>query len=150
MNALRLATFGACLLSGSLSAQRTTENEGLEREIRRLEQVEIDAILRHDLPALDKIWAEDLTVNNPFNNVVRASEGPLRSGALTFSSYVRVAETILVRGNAVIVMGAETIVPTGNSPDAGQTIRYRYTNIWMNRSGKWLLSARHANKICQP
>jgi hypothetical protein len=45
-------------------------------------------------------------------------------------------------------MGRETVVPKGNSPNAGNTINRRYTNIWMKRSGKWRLIARHASVIC--
>jgi len=58
-------------------------------------------------------------------------------------------ESVLIHGDTVIVMGREIVVPKGNSPDAGQTINRRYTNIWMKRSGKWRLVARHASVICQ-
>jgi hypothetical protein len=44
--------------------------------------------------------------------------------------------------DTVIVMGRETVVPKGNSPDSGKTIDRRYTNIWMKRKGKWRLVAR--------
>ena len=54
----------------------------------------------------------------------------------------------MVHGDTVIVMGHETVVPKGNSPDAGKTIHRRYTNIWMKRDGRWRLVARHASVIC--
>ena len=38
--------------------------------------------------------------------------------------------------------------PAGNAPGAGQTLRRRYTNVWMRRNGKWLLTARQASIIC--
>jgi len=41
-------------------------------------------------------------------------------------------------------MGKETIVPSGTSADAGKTINRRFTNVWMKKNGKWLLTARHA------
>ena len=53
------------------------------------------------------------------------------------------------QGNTVIVMGLETIKPVGKAPYTGQTVRRRYTHFWMKREGKWLLTARHANVICQ-
>ncbi len=56
---------------------------------------------------------------------------------------------LLIYGKTVIVMGRETLVPNANSPQAGQTVRRRYTNIWIKRNGKWLLTARHASVIAE-
>lgn len=50
--------------------------------------------------------------------------------------------------NTVIVMSLEIIVQSGIAPHAGKTICPRYTNIWMKKINKWLLTARHANVIC--
>lgn len=130
----------------SASAQSTKQKAAIAEEIRRLDQAHADAILRGDLPALDKLWTEDFIVNNPFNEIDKGDR--IRTGAVTYSSFVRVAESIVVHGDTVIVMGHEVAVPKGNSPDAGKTINRRYTNIWMQRAGKWRLVARHASVIC--
>lgn len=114
-----------------VSAQSAKQNGLIEREIRRLELAHADAVLRGDLAAMDKIWTKDFRVNNPFNEVDKADR--IRIGAVTYSSFVREPESIMIHGNTVIVMGRETVVPKGNSPDAGKTIRRRYTNIWMKR-----------------
>jgi ketosteroid isomerase-like protein len=135
------------LTAGLLRAQSGKRNESVEREIRRLEMAHADAVLRGDLPAMDKIWTKDFTVNNPFNGIDRADR--IRTGAVTYSSFVREIESVQIHGNTVIVMGRETVVPKGNSPDAGKTINRRFTNIWMMRNGKWRLIARHASVICQ-
>lgn len=123
------------------------QNDSIEQEIRKLELAHADAVLRGDLAALDKIWTKDFKVNNPFNEIDKADR--IRTGAVTYSSFVREVESVQVHGNTVIVMGRETVVPKGNSPDAGNTINRRYTNIWMKRDGKWRLIARHASVICQ-
>jgi ketosteroid isomerase-like protein len=123
-------------------------NDLIEQEIRKLDLKEADAVLRGDFATVEQLWAEDLVVNNPFNEVVNAGTGPIRTGVLTYVSFVREIESVQVHGDTIIVMGRETVVPKGNSPDAGRTIRRRYTNIWMKRAGKWLLTARHANVIC--
>jgi ketosteroid isomerase-like protein len=132
--------------NGTASAQTSKHNAAIEQEIRRLDLVHADAILRGDLAALDKIWTKDFRVNNPFNQVDQADR--IRTGAVTYSSFLREPESVLVHGNTVIVMGREIVVPKGNSPDAGKTINRRYTNIWMKREGKWRLIARHASVIC--
>ena len=130
-----------------VSAQTEKQKLVIEKEIRKLDLAHADAVLRGDLAAMDKIWTKDFKVNNPFNEVDKADR--IRTGAVTYSSFVRVAESVKVHGDTVIVMGHEEVVPKGNSPDAGKTINRRYTNIFMKRSGKWRLIARHASVICQ-
>jgi hypothetical protein len=134
---------------GLVLAQGAKQNDALEQEIRKLEQAQIDALLRDDVAAMKRNWAADYVVNNPFNEAVEASEGPIQAGNLRYSSFLREVERVLIRREVVIVMGRETVVPKGTSPDAGKTINRRFTNIWMKRDGKWLLTARHASVICQ-
>jgi ketosteroid isomerase-like protein len=129
------------------SAQSAKQKAAIEQEIRKLDLAHAGAILRGDQVALDKLWTEDFRVNNPFNEIDKADR--IRSGAVTYSSFVREAEAVMVHGDTVIVMGREIVVPKGNSPEAGKTINRRYTNIWMKRAGKWRLIARHASVICQ-
>ena len=135
------------LLPGLASAQNAKQKAAIEQEIRRLDLAHADAVLRGDLAALDKLWTEDFRVNNPFNEIDKADR--IRTGAVTYSSFVREPEAILVHGDTVIVMGQETVVMKGNSPDAGKTTKRRYTNIWMKRKGQWRLIARHASVICR-
>jgi hypothetical protein len=121
----------------------------LEQEIRHREQAQVDALLRNDIAAMKRNWASDYVVNNPLNEVVDASKGRISSGTRTYSSFVRDIERVLVHEKTVIVMGQETVVPSGTAPDAGKTIVRRFTNIWMMRDGKWLLTARQATVICK-
>ena len=152
MKLILLATAIAIFTTGLVSGQSAKQNNALEQEIRKLDMAEADAVLRSDLPALEKLWAEDFTVNNPGNEISKGRKEVVRlvrAGSIKYSSFVREAESVLLQGNTVIVMGLETVKPIGNAPRAGQTLRRRYTNIWMKRNGRWLLTARHANVICQ-
>jgi hypothetical protein len=126
----------------------TELNNALEQEIRTLEQAQVDALLRNDIAAMQRNWATDYVVNNPRNEVVEASKGRIASGTRTYSSFIREVERVLIHGNTVIVMGQEIVVPSGAAPDAGKTIIRRFTNIWMERDGKWLLTARQSTVIC--
>jgi ketosteroid isomerase-like protein len=146
MKLILLATIAVLALSGATAAQSAKQKEAIEKEIRRLELAHADAVLRGDLAAMDKIWTTDFKVNNPFNEVDKADR--IRTGAMTYSSFVREPESVLIHKNTVIVMGRETVIPKGNSPGAGKTINRRFTNIWMKRDGQWRLIARHASVIC--
>ena len=147
MRAILLVATIIALTTSLVSGQSAKQNDSIEQEIRTLDLAHADAVLRGDLAALDKLWTEDFKVNSPFNEINKADR--IRTGAVTYSLFVREPESILIHGNTIIVMGRETVIPKGNSPDAGKTINRRYTNIWMKRKGKWRLIARHANVICQ-
>ena len=137
--------------TGSASGQGVKRNNALEQEIRKLDLAEADAIQRGDFTALNKLLAEDFTVNSPRNQIVNGREelfALIRNGVTNYSSFVREPEAVLIHGNTVVVLGSETIKPTGNAPGAGQTVRRRYTNVWMKRNGRWLLTARQASVIC--
>ena len=147
MRMILLAVALTVVAPGLASAQSAKQHAAIEQEIRRLDLAHADAVLRGDLAAMDKLWTKDFKVNNPFNEIDKADR--IRTGAVTYSSFVREPESVLIHGDTVIVMGRETVVPKGESPGAGQTINRRYTNIWMKREGRWQLVARHASVICQ-
>ena len=103
------------------SAQSAAQSS-LEALIRRLDHAEAQALLRRDTTELRTIWARDFTVNNPRNSITRGGEevvALIRSGTIDYSSFAREIETILFHGNAVIVMGSETITPANKAPLAG-------------------------------
>lgn len=152
MKPLLLGTVIICIVTGSALGQNAKQKGDLEQTIRRLELAESDAVLGSNAAALEKLWAEDFTVNNPQNQISRGRKEVLdrvRSGSLRYSSFVREIESVGFYGDTVIVMGLEVVTPLGDTPRAGQTLRRRYTNIWMKRKKNWLLTARHANAICQ-
>lgn len=143
-----IATFAAASL---VVGQRAKPNGEIETEIRRLDHAEADGLLHKDVAALEHLWAEDFTVNNPRNGITNGRKevvALIRHGTIDYAAFVREIETMLFHGNTVIVMGLETIQPAGKAPYAGQTVRRRYTHFWMKRQGRWLLTARHANVIC--
>ncbi|HTE32262.1 MAG TPA: nuclear transport factor 2 family protein [Chryseolinea sp.] len=141
----------ACSLlfyAGCLYAQ----NKEIETEIRALEQTEVQAVLKKDTVTLLKLWDKDYVVNSPENRVVFAGtttvDRPVMKKART--SFTREVEQVIIRGDIVISMGGETVTPAGDEPQTGQTVKRRYTNIWMKQATGWKLIARHANVICQP
>jgi hypothetical protein len=143
-----IAVIVTLALAYSAVGQTAKKNDSLEQEIRKREQAQVDALLKNDIAAMKRNWASDYVVNNPRNQVTDASKGRIQSGTRTYSSFVRHLERVLIHDNTVIVMGQETVVPSGNASDAGKTIVRRFTNFWMLREGKWLLTARQATVIC--
>jgi ketosteroid isomerase-like protein len=151
MKLVLLIAFFTIFATASAAGQSIKKNNVLEQKIRKLDLAEADAIQRSDFVTLNKVLAEDFTINSPRNQIVNGREelfALIRKGITNYSSFVREPETILIHGDTAIVMGAETVKPTANAPGAGQTVRRRYTNVWIKRNGKWLLTARQASIIC--
>lgn len=116
-----------------------------EQEVRRLDALEADAVLRGDYALIDELWAADFIVNNPTNSVGYGRSGPVMKGTITYSSFERVIEFVSIRGDIAIAMGHEVVVPKAPSLNAGRTLHRRYTNIWTKWERGWKLSVRHAN-----
>ena len=139
--------------SGFAFGQSVKQTDALEQEIRRLDLAHAEAILRRDVEALKKLIAEDAVTNHPTNRIVKERDGIfelIRNGTINYSSFVREPETFLFYKNMVVVMGNETLTLAGDAAGgAGKTVRRRYTNTWMKRKGKWLLTIRHAHVVCQ-
>ena len=121
-----------------------------EAEIRRLEQVEVRAVLAKDSATLRTLWDKELVVNNPDNLVVTAKADPVDRPVMqkARTAFTRTVEKVTFRGDFAISMGSETLVPGGDQARAEQTVVRRYTNIWMRQSDGWKLVARHANVVC--
>ena len=152
-----MRTISAFLLLLSMSlwtvvmAQPTSD----EQRVRSLDDEERLAALHRDIPALERLWSEEFTVNAPNNQVVVGRRALLdtfvRGGVINFSRFERQIEFIRADGAFVIIMGLETVQPISDAPNAGlvagQTIKRRFTNIWKNEAGTWRLFMRHANVI---
>lgn len=139
------------LVSGVFAlAQNSNSVEAIEREIRRLDTAQAEAVLRKDFAALDRLCAEDFIVNSPRNNIVKGRDGVkelIRQGVIDYASFTREIETVSIYEKTAIVMGRETIVTKAGAGQTEQNQSRRYTNIWIKKGGKWLLTARHASII---
>ncbi len=151
MKLMLLIVFIVFVATGLVFGQSTKRNDALEQKIRALDLAHADAILHRDVEALKKLIAEDATTNHPTNKIIKEREGIfelIRNGTINYSSFVREPEAFLFYKNMVVVMGHETLTMASDAVGGGQTIHRRYTNIWMKRKGKWLLTIRHANIVC--
>lgn len=141
-----IVTLSCMLCACNLFAQQPD----IASEIRKLEQMEVEAVLKKDTLTLLKLWDKDYVVNAPDNKINFAGKTTLDRPVLRRSrtSFTRDVEQIIIKGNTVFSMGSETVVPSDNTGDAQPTVKRRYTNIWMKQDGTWKLVARHANVIC--
>ena len=123
-------------------------NEGeFDRQIKEVEQREAEAMLRGDVGALDRFWADDLLVNSSAN-LVAGKEILLQiigDGRLRLRSYERMTLRIVAHGDTAVVTGNESSELDGAG--AGITLFCSYMNLWMRRAGEWKLFGRHVGLI---
>jgi ketosteroid isomerase-like protein len=123
--------------------------------VRSLDDQARVAALKRDIPALERLWSDQLVVNAPNNQVVIGKraviDGFVRGGIINFSSFERHIEFMRVDGDFATIMGLETLIPISDAPAsglrAGQKTQRRVTNVWKREGDTWRLFIRHANVI---
>jgi ketosteroid isomerase-like protein len=139
------------LALGQTTDRRTNKDKSIEEEIKRLTASEVDLVMRGDMAALERLYPDDLVVTNPFNQFINKQKvlERIRTNIIKYESYEKQIEYLRVYGDTVLAVGSETVVPTADAdrPDAGQTVRRRFTEVWVKRKGRWQRVARHASNI---
>ena len=144
---VKLFTLSFCLI---WTSQVVLAQDSGESEIRRLENLERESVLKGDSLALfDKIWSSNMVVNTPANVVgtVEGTKAHLRSGDLNYLSFERNIEKITFNDSVAIVMGGEKIKPQGQQINAGKVVTRRFTHVWMYSNNSWSIIARQATII---
>lgn len=120
-----------------------------ELVIRKLEDREKQAILKGDTTQLANLMSRKIVVQNPENNIVgfRQIMDRIRDGKINYTTFERRIDHIAFVNHIAVVMGLETLIPQGNTPNAGKTIKRRFTNIWTKESKEWKLTARQATIV---
>lgn len=120
-----------------------------EEQLRKMEQLQVQGVLKQDSALILKIVAKDLLVNAPSNTIVnlKMAMDALKLGYINYSSYEQQIDTIEVVDNIGIVMGLETVKPAGLTGNVGKTEKRRFTDIWMYRKKQWKMIARQATNI---
>ena len=95
------------------------------------------------------LLADDLAVNNPQNGIsVRGATGQRNAtGQISYARYDRVIEYAGLRGDMVLLMGEETVLPKPVGGASAHEMHRRFTDLWKKANGGWKLTARQATII---
>ncbi len=153
MKLTKLIQLGIFILVSSFSLI-SCDNEVVDKssaveELRKMEQLQVQGILQKDSTIIRKILANDLIVNAPSNTVVDLNMAmeALKLGYIDYTSYEQKIDEIKIIENIGIVMGLETVMPTGLTGKAGTAEKRRFTDIWMYKNSQWVMIARQATNI---
>ena len=114
---------------------------------------EIDrAAVSDDHAIFAGLLADDLAVNNPQNGVSAKGATGQRSaaGQISYSRYERVIEYAGLRGEMVLLMGEEIVLPKEPIDGSVREMHRRFTDLWRPVAGGWKLTARQATIIMRP
>ena len=108
------------------------------------------ALVAGDMATFAAVFTDDAAINSPQNNVNRPAQakGRFAAGLIAYSAYDRVIDHAAVRpGGEVVVMGEERLTPRDGAPNAGHTVRRRFTDVWRDEGGTWKIAIRHATIV---
>ncbi len=105
-----------------------------------------------DTAGFAALLADDLAVNNPQNGVSVRGATAQRSaaGKIKYSRYDRVIEYAGLRGELVLLMGEEIVVPEVATGGGAAEQHRRFTDLWKPVDGGWKLTARQATIVTRP
>jgi hypothetical protein len=114
-----------------------------EQQVLQAEKDRFAAMIKGDRAALEKLLADDLTYTHS-TALLETKEQFIKSVTSGNIDYVSIVPSeadskVRINGNSAIVTGtaAVNVIDTGKD----RKIRIRYTTVYTNRGGAWLLSA---------
>ena len=137
--ALVLAFVVGLMLSGSALAQTGKA----EQQVLQAEKDRFAAMVKGDRTALEKLLADDLTYTHS-TALLETKEQFIKSVTSGNIDYVTIVPSesdskVRINGNTAIVTGVAAVNVIDNGKD--RKIRIRYTTVYANRAGAWLLQA---------
>jgi ketosteroid isomerase-like protein len=128
--------------AGQSATPPDSENSKSEQEVRQAIEKYRTALLQRDIPALEKIWADDYVFVNATGDVLTKAQrlANAKSGATKLDS-INEEENITVRvyQNSAVATSRVTIKGKySGQPIGGQ---YRSTHVWVKGSEGWQLVA---------
>lgn len=120
-----------------------------ENTIRKLDNEQKEAYFRRDTATLLKLLSPHVIINGFANKFETLQDVLSRIGqeGNDMDYYDRIIEKVIFAHNTAIVMGNETIKPSGIAVNAGKTVKRRFTNIWIPNKKSWQLIARQSTII---
>jgi ketosteroid isomerase-like protein len=142
------AILGGTVTTAFTPSPATAETEAIRAQIDANGRAVGRAIATQDFEALQKLWAPEMVVNSPGNNILTREQvfGAMREDKLKYESAKTYQDAFRVFGDVAIEMGHEDIVMS-NGPMAGQPLKRRFTNVWRKSGEGWMQIARQATYV---
>lgn len=139
-----------CLLSLSFAAgQKAAKAGSVEDEIKKLERDWAQAVVKEGAASVDEYEADDIITTDPTGRVTGKAEDKtdLSSGDYKIQSEELSDLTVHVYGNIAVATATNTMKGTYKGQDLSG--KYRFTDTWVKRNGKWQVVASQYTKVLE-
>ncbi len=127
----------AMLMVLSRGAVCGAQHSNAEREIRALDKQRVAAILKKDVPALDRLMADDFTYTHQGGVTESKADflGEMKSGKGAFTSLKMSGVKVWVSGNAAVLTGRYDL--TAVREGRNLVIPEHFTEVYTRVHGHW-------------
>jgi ketosteroid isomerase-like protein len=137
------------VLSSSLAlaqAAKPEQNSAGEKAVTQLVHEWLDALVKNDLNALDRIIGDDYIITNSDGSVLGKQQDlePLKAG-LKFESATVEDLKVRVYNDTAVATGVTTF--KGDFKGRAFTARERFTDVWVKRDGRWQAVASQESRL---
>ena len=125
---------------GQSATQQEPQMNESEQEVRKAIEKYRTALMQRDIPALEKIWADDYVFVNASGEVLTKAQrlANAKSGATTLDS-IKEEENINVRVYQNSAVATSRVTIKGQYSGQPTTGQYRSTHVWVKGSEGWQL-----------
>jgi ketosteroid isomerase-like protein len=129
------------------TAESKAPKAAADEVVKAAELQRFEAAQKNDLDALDKLLADDLTYTHSTGMLQTKAQllADLKSGKLQFKKIEPADLQVRVYGTTAIINGTAkvAVVSDGQAKD----INLRFTDVWVNRAGRWQMVAWQSTKL---
>ena len=120
-----------------------------EQEIRRLESLRFEAMVRGDLVALAQILSEDLTYTHTTGVVDSKAQliASLESGQRHYESITPQDVQVRVYGPVGVVTGVSLMRTKGRGRNEASSFRIRFLDVYAKKLDRWQLVAWQSTRL---
>jgi len=128
------------LAFGQSAGQHDSQDGNGEQEVRQMIEKYRSALLQRDIPAPEKIWADDYVFVNASGDVLTKAQrlANAKSGATTLDS-IKEEESITVRVYQNSAVATSRVTIKGRYSGQQTTGQYRSTHVWVKGPAGWQL-----------
>jgi ketosteroid isomerase-like protein len=140
---------GVVVLAFGVTILAQTQTESVEQELIRLENEWNDAWVSRDVAVFDKIEADDYFMTTDDGNFITKAQdiADVKSGEDSATSAVSDELKVRVYGDAAVV--TYRMAANGQYKGKDNSYKFRWTDTWIRKDGRWQVVAAHQSRIAQ-
>ncbi len=140
-------------MGGNPAPASSTAASPVEQELLKLEREWLDAYIKRDVAAMERIEADDFVITFPNGQMSNKAQqvASLKGAAPTGPPpqfYTEETKVRMIRDDVAILTG----IFVGKYQNNGKEVveKSRYTDVWAKRAGRWQVVSSHLSNLASP